>query len=333
MNQSKQLQELKNQYGFLNDSLSKLNTKIDSIATHTKMLETQISQVAQQVAASSQTPGVFPGQTEANPKAHVNAISFGGSKLEDTIAKAKDIKGESVKILGENAIIEGEKPLDKLKVHFPLSLAKPNLEAQFNKFVNILKKICINIPFAEALSQMPLYAKFLKEIFSKKKTIEHNETIALTRESSAFIKKPPPKLRDPGSFVIPCVIGSETIDKALCDLGASVCMLPLSLFKRIGIGELKPTEMTLKLADCSTIQLVGFIENINLGRSFLATARAIVDVKNGRIVFQLSDEMVGFELENVMKGPALYSCYMIKDRDVKERFLASSTQYDLFDPF
>jgi len=82
MNQSKQLQELKNQTEFLNDSLSKLNTKVDSIATHTKMLETQISQVAQQVAASSQTPGVFPGQPEANPKAHVNAISFGGSKLE-----------------------------------------------------------------------------------------------------------------------------------------------------------------------------------------------------------------------------------------------------------
>ncbi|KEH15708.1 bromodomain protein, putative [Medicago truncatula] len=66
---------------------------------------------------------------------------------------------------------------------------------------------------------------------------------------------------------------------------------------------------------------------------FLATAGAIVDVKNGRIVFQVSDEMVGFELENLMKGPALYSCCMIKDHDVKECFFASSTQYDLFDPF
>jgi len=206
---------------------------------------------------------------------------------------------------------------------------------------------------------MPLYAKFLKEIFSKKKTIEHNETITLTRESSAIIKKPPPKLRDPGSFAIPCVIGSETIDKALCDLGASVSLLPLSLFKRIGIGELKPTEMTLKLADRSTIQIVGFVEDILvkiegiyiladfvvvdipedhdvpiiLGRPFLATAGAMVDVKNGRIVFQVRNEMVGFELENVMKGPSLYSCCMVKDHDVKERFLASSTQYDLFDPF
>ena len=72
---------------------------------------------------------------------------------------------------------------------------------------------------------------------------------------------------------------------------------------------------------------------IILGRPFLATAGAIFDVKNGRIVFQVSDEMVGFELENVMKGLALYSCCMINDHDVKERFLASSTQYDIFDPF
>ena len=70
MDQCKQFQELKNQTGFLNDSLVKLTSKVDSIATHTKMLETQISQVAQQVAISSQTPGVFPSQTETNPKYH-----------------------------------------------------------------------------------------------------------------------------------------------------------------------------------------------------------------------------------------------------------------------
>ena len=117
--------------------------------------------------------------------------------------------------------------------------------------------------------------------------------------------------------------------------------------------------MELKIADRSTMKLVGFVEDIPvkiegiyiptdfvvvdieedddvpiiLGRPFLATAGALVDVKNGRIVFQVSDTMVGFELENVMKGPALYSCCMIKDHNVKERFIASSTQNDLFDPF
>ncbi|KEH41438.1 hypothetical protein MTR_1g050895 [Medicago truncatula] len=129
---------------------------------------------------------------------------------------------------------------------------------------------------------------------------------------------------------------------------ASVSLLPLSLFKKMGIRELKLTEMTLKLVDHYTIQPIGHVEDIPvkieriyisadfmvvdieedhdcpmiLERPFIATAGAIVDVKNGRIVFQVSDEMVGFELENVMKGSALYSCCMIKDHDVKERFLA-----------
>jgi len=117
----------------------------------------------------------------------------------------------------------------------------------------MLKKIYINNPFVEALSRMPFYANFLKDILLKKRTIEGKSTTALTKECSNVLKKSPPKLGDPGSFSIPCVIGSETLDKAMCDLGASISLLPLSLFKRMGIGELKLTEVTLKLADRTTI--------------------------------------------------------------------------------
>jgi len=80
INQFKQLQELKNQTGLLNDSLVKLTSKVDSIAIHKKNLETKISQVAQQVATSSQTPEIFPGQTEANFKGLVNAITLRDGK-------------------------------------------------------------------------------------------------------------------------------------------------------------------------------------------------------------------------------------------------------------
>jgi len=222
----------------------------------------------------------------------------------------------------------------------------------------MLKKIHINIPFAEALSRMPLYAKFLKDILLKKRTIEGNATIALTKECSNVLNKSPPKLGDPGSFYIPCVIGSKTVEKAMCDLGASISLLPLSLFKRIGIGELKPTEVTLKLVDRTTIHPVGFIKDIPvkvggiyipadfvvvdieedtevhilLGRPFLATAGAIINVKGGRIILQVSDERVGFEIETINKDPFDFSCCMIDDHGVKECFLASSTQCDLFNP-
>jgi len=88
MNQSKQIQELKTQTGFLNDSLVKLTSKVDSIVTHNKMLETQISHVAQQVAASSQTPRIFPCQTKANHKTQLNVITLrDGKQLEDPVVK------------------------------------------------------------------------------------------------------------------------------------------------------------------------------------------------------------------------------------------------------
>src|SRR4030066_1760317 len=93
-NQNKLNQEFKNQNGYSSDTLIKLSSKVDSIHTHNKMLETQISQVAQQIASNSKNPGVFPGQPEANPKAQVNAITLrNGRQLEDPIAKTKTSKG------------------------------------------------------------------------------------------------------------------------------------------------------------------------------------------------------------------------------------------------
>jgi len=114
VNQSKQLQELKNQTGFLNESLAKLTSKVNSIATHNKVLETRISQVAQQVATSSQTSGVFPSQTETNLKGHISVITLrDGKQLEDPVVKVKNNEGEigsdepqSEKVIGEN-----DKPL------------------------------------------------------------------------------------------------------------------------------------------------------------------------------------------------------------------------------
>ena len=143
MDQSKQFQELKNQTEFLNDFLVKLTSKMDSIATHNQMLETQISQVAQQVS-----------QTKTN---RLNAITLrNGRQLEDPIGKPKTSEIESEKPQSEKAIGESEKPIVptpyKPKIHFAQRFAKPNLDAQFKKFVDMMKKIYINVPFTQALS-------------------------------------------------------------------------------------------------------------------------------------------------------------------------------------
>jgi len=93
---------------------------------------------------------------------------------------------------------------------------------------------------------MPKYAKFLKEILGKKRKLEEFATIKLNEECSAIIlKKLPPKLKDPGSFTIPCTIGDFYFERPLCDLGASINLMPLSVFRRLGKQEPKLTTISL----------------------------------------------------------------------------------------
>ena len=100
--------------------------------------------------------------------------------------------------------IEGEKK-ESVKVPFPSAVMMKNLEKQFSKFVAMFKKLHIDLPFSEVLEKMPQYAKFMKEILSKKRRLsEVDETIMLTEECSAiFQRKLPPKVKDPGSFTLP----------------------------------------------------------------------------------------------------------------------------------
>jgi hypothetical protein len=186
---------------------------------------------------------------------------------------------------------------------------------------------------------MPSYAKFLKEILSNTKKIEDDETVTLTAECSAIIQNNmPPKLKDPGSFSIPCVIGKLVIDKALCDLGANISVMPLTICKRLSMGELRPTKMFVKLADRSIKYPVGILENVPvrggqfyiptdfiimdikedsstpiiLGRPFLATARAIIDVKRGKLTFEVGEEKVEFILTQFLQAPAIDdTCYLL----------------------
>ena len=105
------------------------------------------------------------------------------------------------------------------------------------KFLEIFKKIHINIPFADALEQMPNYVKFMKDVMAKKRRLEDYETVKLTKECSAILqRKLPQKLKDPGSFTIPCTIGDFHFEKALCHLGASINPMPLSIFRKLGLG-------------------------------------------------------------------------------------------------
>ncbi|KAK8676029.1 hypothetical protein V6N13_034084 [Hibiscus sabdariffa] len=146
---------------------------------------------------------------------------------------------------------------------FPQTLKKQKQDYQFKKFFDILKQVHINLPLVEALQQMPNYAKFLKDMVSSKKRIEEFETAAATETCLALMyNKVPANKADPGSFTIECSIGHNYSTKALCDPGASINLMPKSVFKKFGIGEAKPITVVLQLADHSFVQPEGRIEDI-----------------------------------------------------------------------
>ncbi|XP_022637912.1 uncharacterized protein LOC106763487 [Vigna radiata var. radiata] len=196
--------------------------------------------------------------------------------------------------------------------------------------MEIFMKLEINIPFSEALQQMASYAKILKELLSKKRKNIEEETIEVQGNCSIITQKSiPPKLKDPGSFTIPCTIGNIAVGKALIDLGASINLMPLSMFEKIEGLELKPTRMTLQLADRSLkhpyrvvedvlvkvdkfLFPVDFVimemgEDVNvpliLGRPFMKTARVLIDVENGKLKVRVHDEEVNFDVFQAMSHP------------------------------
>ncbi|XP_058008233.1 uncharacterized protein LOC131182892 [Hevea brasiliensis] len=178
----------------------------------------------------------------------------------------------------------------------------------------------------------PLQLKLKLEIISNKRRLEDYETVAFTEECSAILQsKLPPKLKDPGSFSKPCHIGKTSIKRALCDLGASVNLMPFSICEKLKVGHLKPITISLQLADRSIKYAVGILENVPLkvgkffipvdfvilemeedvrmpiilGRPFLATAGANIDVKKGKLKLTMEEEEIKFNLFQHSKEPTM----------------------------
>ena len=219
------------------------------------------------------------------------------------------------------------------------------MEEQFSRFLDIFKKIEINIPFAEVINQMPIYAKFLKEILSKKRKIAEEGIVNLTATCSAVIqKKLRAKMKDPGSFTIPCSIGKYEFKKALCDSSASINLMPLSVVQRLRLGELIPTTITLQMADRSIAQPEGVLEDVLvkvgkfifpldlvimkmeedtqvpllLGRPFLAIGATFIDVQKGELTLRVGNEAVHFDLNRSLEHPDIdaESCMAVENNSL-----------------
>ncbi|CAJ2640369.1 unnamed protein product [Trifolium pratense] len=279
--------------------------------------------------------GGFGGNTHDNPKNETcNGITLRSREIPERPAvekplKKKVIEGEvenKQEVVVENERYEGE--VEKETILKEVDISEDEKE-EVEKQREIKEKESKRVEKVEALEQMPSYAKFLKELLTKKRKPLDDEMVSMTEECSALIqRKLPQKKKDPGSFTIPCSIGDLTIGKALCDLGASVNLMPLSMMKKIPGAVAKPTKMSLSLADRSIVypegilhdvlvRVGGFVfpadfvvldmeedknwEPLLLGRPFLATGRALIDVELGELMFRTDGEQILFNVFEAMK--------------------------------
>ena len=125
------------------------------------------------------------------------------------------------------------------------------------------KQVKINIPLLDAIKQVSSYAKFLKDLCTVKRKHHVQKNVFLTESVSSIIQQlAPPKYKDPGCPTISCTIGNTRIERALLDLGASVNLIPFSVYEQLGLGELKATTIVLQLAECSIKISRGVVEDV-----------------------------------------------------------------------
>ncbi|CAJ2658862.1 unnamed protein product [Trifolium pratense] len=344
-------------------------------------LETQIGQIAREMANNKNQGGSFAANTEPNPKEQCKSVTTRSGKevgkgigdnlnTEEEVLTRKEKEGdlveESEKGVEENnegdlvenqkneknekeEELEGEVSEEKRKkkqkareeksiqknppvqhLPYPHAPSKKDKERQYARFLDIFKRLHINIPFAEALEQMPTYAKFMKEILTKKRKFDDDEVIQLDASCSAIIQRTlPTKEKDPGRVTLPVTIGNVNVGKALIDLGSSINLIPLSVIKRIGGLDVTRTRMTLQLADKSITRPSGMAEDVLvkvdkfmfpidfvvmdieedddvpliLGRPFMKTARMMIDIDDGVMKVRVQDEEVSFNLWEAIKHP------------------------------
>ncbi|KAK4723774.1 hypothetical protein R3W88_026553 [Solanum pinnatisectum] len=323
-------------------NFSSLNNKVNSYADAIKVLEGQLTLLSAQLkpkitmedddrvlAVVTRSGKVAIGDMTGNEEAQMHEEDKGMEEEETTIHQsiAKEPQKDVEK---HNPIPKVMQPLPKISPPFPQHLKKKNEDEKFKKFLSMFKTLSINLPLVEALLEMPGYAKFMKELVTKKRILDF-ETIEVSHSCSAIMTKELIKMReDPGVFTIPCTISMLQFAKAHCDLGESINLMPCAIYKQLGFGEPKATTVRLLMADRSIKHPVGILYDILvkvdrfiflddfvildceidaeipiiLGRPFLETGRALVDVESGELKFWVNEDEVTFIVCMSMKHPS-----------------------------
>ncbi|RVW12126.1 Retrovirus-related Pol polyprotein from transposon opus [Vitis vinifera] len=248
------------------------------------------------------------------------------------INEEKEDRDSTVNAHPEKELIKEELMKKRTSPPFPQALHGKKGIKNASEILEVLNQVKVNIPLLDMIKQVPTYAKFLKDLYTIKRGLNVNKKAFLTEQVSAIIQcKSHLKYKDPGCPTISVMIGGKVVEKALLDLGASVNLLPYSVYKQLGLGELKPTSITLSLADRSVKIPRGIIEDvlvqvdnfyypvdfvvldtdplvkeanyvpIILGRPFLATSNAIINCRNGLMQLTFGNMMLELNIFHMSK--------------------------------
>nr|GEY93371.1 reverse transcriptase domain-containing protein [Tanacetum cinerariifolium] len=354
------LKAMQNQIDMVKNELrNEMKTSIQtSLSNQTNEIKNMMASLLQMNTASTSGSGSLPGNTVANPKGKLKAITTRSGLVTDgptipTPPKSVTLEEDECveetytdPNLAEYTIKVPPPPVQKPKppvqrhfvfhtrdsplpnIPYPSRMLKQKqqekYDIQIQKFWNIFKQLHLNITLAEALVLMPKYQKMLKALLSNKEKLQELANTPLNENCSAVIlKKLPEKLVDPGKFLIPCGF-SELKCKALADLGASINLMPLSVWKKLGLPDLIPTRMTLELANRAICTPDGIARDVFvpvgkftfpadfvvvdyesdprvpliLGRPLLRTARALIDVYGEEMILRDGDERLTLNMKH-----------------------------------
>ncbi|XP_070004471.1 uncharacterized protein [Nicotiana sylvestris] len=216
--------------------------------------------------ASKDTTPATPVQLEVEEPTELTKVVVEQSQEEKGKDKMNEQVAEQVApLVPENS--NREKPTSNaqsmIPAPFPQRLVKQKKADQYMKFMEMLRQIQLNIPLMDALREMPDYAKMMKDLISRKFDFQDLSTVTLTQTCNAVVAKPmTQKMLNPGSFTIPCTIGSYAFAKALCDLGASINLMSLAVYTKLGIGRARTTSMLLQLADRTVKRPTGILDDV-----------------------------------------------------------------------
>ncbi|XP_024014262.1 uncharacterized protein LOC112088210 [Eutrema salsugineum] len=308
-----------------------LNGIIEVLNTHVKKLDTQVAQTADSVERQE---GFLPGKTDTNPRHYCSVISLrSGKKLtpvlqngvsDDEIVEF-DESEENLKTQSQCRATPSLVSRDTTRRAKLKSPKKSKQELDAARCKALMEKLVIEILLVDAVKINPVLRRYVKRMVTN--NLSHEQGVMMISEhvSAVIQNKVPEKLSDPGSFVLDCSIFSERFKRSLCDLGSSVNLMPHSIVVNLGMTDFKSTKISLILADRSKRIPIGVLEDVPtkvgdciiptdfvvleygekpkdpliLGRSFLATTGAVIDVKHGNLDLHLGDTIMTFKMEKL----------------------------------